>query len=160
VSASGADGESRERTRTDGTHGDEFDRDPDADPHPGSGSPVDGGRSASRSLDPWPLVVGAFVACGGLLLLAQPVVGRVSLLGARVPAFVLSTLPLAVGFGLGGVVFLRRGKRLVGVAHAVGAVGFGLLFAALWAGVAALWLGIAVLVGGALFLASESRHLR
>lgn len=112
-----------------------------------------------RDLDPWPLVVGVFVAFAGMLMLGQPVLGRVDVGGVRIPAFLLSTGVLSAGFAIGAVVYLRRGERLVGIGHAVGAVGFGFLFVASGVGVVALWLGVAVLVGGALFLASESRHL-
>lgn len=135
----------------------EFDPDPDPDSDGPSERPTS--LADLGDLDPWPLVVGAFVACAGVLMLAQPVVGRVDLGGVRIPAFLLSTGVLSAGFALGAIVYLRRGKRLVGIGHAVGAVGFGFLFVASGVGVVALWLGIAVLVGGALFLAAESRHL-
>ncbi|WP_254535470.1 hypothetical protein [Halomarina litorea] len=138
--------------------------DPDPDPHaefdPDGAEPGPPTSLADLStLDPWPLVVGAFVACAGLLMLGQPVLGRVALGGVRLPAFLLSTGVLSAGFALGALVYLRRGKRLVGIGHAVGAVGFGFLFVASGVGVVALWLGIAALVGGALFLAGESRRL-
>lgn len=113
------------------------------------------------SLDPARLVVGTLVGVAGLLLLLQPVLGTVQVFDASVPAFVLSTGVLSLGLAIGAVVFVRRGERLVGVAHAVGAGGFGLLFAAASAdSLVALWLGLAVVLGGVLFLVAEARDLR
>ncbi len=118
------------------------------------------GRLSLSDLDPPSLVVGTIVGIAGLLLLLQPTVRVVSLLGTRVPTFVLSSGVLALGFAVGAPVYLRRGLHLRGVAHLVGAVGFGaLFFAAGFGSLALLWLGLAVVIGGVLFLVAETRHL-
>ena len=104
-----------------------------------------------------PLVVGALVALAGVLFLLEPLVGPIPLFGVPTPPFVLSAAVLALGFGLGAAVYLRRGRRLVGIAHAIGADGFGLVVSgtALGSGLA-FFLGVAVLVGGSVFLVSQS----
>jgi hypothetical protein len=112
------------------------------------------------AFDPAQVVVGLIVGVAGLLLFLQPSIRTLSVLGRDVPLFVLSGGVLSLGFALGAVVYFRRGARLVWVAHAIGAVGFGVLFAA--SGVGSLlfvWLGLAVVLGGVLFLATESRGL-
>jgi hypothetical protein len=113
-----------------------------------------------RDLDPAPLAVGALVGLAGALFLAQPL-GPVRVAGQPFQPVVLSTAALASGFGLGGAVFLRRGRRLVGLAHAVGAFGWGLVALASGIGsLAALWLGLAVVIGGSVAVAVRSRSLR
>jgi hypothetical protein len=110
--------------------------------------------------DPAQVVVGLIVGLAGLLLFLQPSIRTLSVLGQDVPLFILSGGVLSLGFALGAVVYFRRGDRLVWIAHAIGAVGFGVLFAA--SGVGSLlfvWLGLAVVLGGVLFLAAESRTL-
>ena len=110
-------------------------------------------------VDPMPLVVGAFVALSGLLLFVQPVVRSVRVLGTAVPPFLLAPAPLSLGFAVGAVGFARRGERTVALAHAVGAVGFGLLFLATGVGsVRFLWLGLAVVLGGVTFLVVDARR--
>jgi hypothetical protein len=110
-------------------------------------------------LDPGPLVTGGFVGLAGLLFLLQPVVGPVALGALRVQPVALSAVALALGLGIGAVVYLRRGKRLVGGAHAVGAVGWGGIVLGTAAGNGTILLGaILVLVGGMLALAYESRR--
>ena len=109
-------------------------------------------------LDPMPLVVGAFVALSGLLLLVQPVVRSVTLLGRPVPPFVLAPAPLSLGFAIGTFGFARRGERTVALAHGVGAVGFGLMFLATGVGTTLfLWLGLAIVLGGITFLVVDAR---
>ena len=126
---------------------DEFD-DPD-----GLFADDDGGRDG---VDPMPLVVGAFVAASGVLLLAQPVVPTVDVLGERVPTFVLAPAPLSLGLAIGTVGFARRGQRTVALAHGVGAVGFGAMFLATGVGSTLfLWAGIAVVLGGVVFLVAD-----
>ncbi|WP_247009927.1 hypothetical protein [Halorientalis litorea] len=110
----------------------------------------------------WPmLVVGLFVACGGVLFLAEPVVDPFQLGRASIRPMAASVVALTVGFGLGAVVFLRRGKRLVGIAHGIGAGGWGVvaLGSAVGSGTALL-LGFAVLLGGSVFLVTQARDLR
>lgn len=129
--------------------GDEWDDDWDGpEPDPG----ID--------FDPAQVVVGLVVGVAGLLLFLQPSIRTLSVLGQDVPLFVLSGGVLSLGFGLGAVVYFRRGQRLVWIAHAIGAVGFGLLFAASGVGsLLFLWLGLAIVLGGVLFLAAETRGL-
>jgi hypothetical protein len=107
------------------------------------------------------IVVGVFVAVAGVLFLAEPVVDPIALGSLRVRPIALSVVVLSVGFGLGAVVFLRRGDRLIGLAHAIGASGWALvaLGTAVGSGLALL-LGLAVLVGGSVFLVVQSRSLR
>ena len=114
-----------------------------------------------RDLDYGSILVGLLVGLAGLLFLAEPLVGPLELGGLRVRPVALSTVVLALGFGLGGVVYLRRGRRLIGVAHGVGAVGWGLLAVAPAVGSeVALLLGLAVVIGGsvALFLQTSRRR--
>ena len=89
-----------------------------------------GGRGVGSSLDVefWPAVVGGLVGLGGVLFLLEPVVGPVAIGPVRARPVALSTVVLAAGFCLGAPVFLRRGRRLFGIAHGV----FGLA----WGGVA------------------------
>lgn len=107
------------------------------------------------------MVVGVFVAVAGALFLAEPVVDPIALGSVRVRPIALSVVVLSVGFGLGAVVFLRRGDRLIGLAHAIGAGGWALvaLGTAFGSGLALL-LGLAVLIGGSVFLVVQSRSLR
>jgi hypothetical protein len=108
---------------------------------------------ADREIDYALGAVGTLVGLAGLLFLIEPVVGPLALGGLRVRPVALSTVVLALGFGLGGVVFLRRGRRLIGIAHAVGGVGWGLLALAPAVGSeTALVLGLAVVVGGSVAL--------
>ncbi|MFD1514807.1 hypothetical protein [Halomarina rubra] len=118
----------------------------------------DGGPTRD-GVDPMPLVVGAFVACAGVLVLVQPVVPSVTVAGEAVPPFVLSAAPLSLGFAIGTVGFARRGQRTVALAHGVGAVGFGLLFLSTGIGsLLFLWAGLAVLLGGVAFLVAQTRR--
>jgi hypothetical protein len=75
-----------------------------------------------------PAVVGLLVGVGGLLFLLEPVVAPVTIGSIRARPVALSTIVLAAGFCLGALVFLRRGRRLFGVAHGI--------FGVAWAGVA------------------------
>jgi hypothetical protein len=110
-------------------------------------------------LDPGPLVTGAFVGLAGLLFLVQPVVPFVSIGPLRVRPVALSALALSLGLWLGTAVYLARGKRLVGGAHAVGAVGWSGIVLGTATGNGAVLLGaVVVLVVGMLALAVESRR--
>jgi hypothetical protein len=105
------------------------------------------------------MVVGTFVGVAGLLFLAEPVVDPVAVGGARIRLIVLSVFVLTAGFALGAGVYLRRGDRLIGIAHAIGAGGWGLVAGATALGSGAtLFLGFAVLIGGAVFLVVEVRR--
>jgi hypothetical protein len=143
---------------------DDWDPDPEWD-DPGNLGAEEGdrrGRPSLSELDPASMVVGTIVGIAGLLLFLQPTVRVVTvpLVGTRVPTFVLSAGVLALGFAVGAPVYLRRGLRLRGIAHLIGAVGFGaLFFAAGFGSLTLLWLGMAVVIGGVLFLVAESRHL-
>lgn len=118
------------------------------------------GRPSLSDLDPASVVVGTLVGLAGVLLLLQPVVRSISVLGTQVPTFILSTGVLALGFAVGAPVYLRRGYRLRGIAHLIGAAGFGsLFFAAGINSLTLLWVGLAVVIGGSLFLVVEARGL-
>ena len=105
---------------------DDWDPDPEWDDPGSNGEPV--GWPSLSDLDPVSVVVGTIVGIAGLLLFLQPTVRVVELFGARIPTFVLSSGVLSLGFAVGAPAYLRRGYRLRGVAHAIGAVGFGGLF--------------------------------
>ena len=110
-----------------------------------------------RDLDPAPLAVGALVGLAGALFVLEPVVEPVAIFGSPTPAFVLAGAVLAIGFGLGAAVYLRRGRRLIGLAHAVGAGGFGLLVGATALGSGTVLVaGVAVLAGGCAFLIGQT----
>lgn len=117
------------------------------------------GGTTGEGRDYASMAVGTFVGVAGLLFLAEPVVDPVRIGGARVHAIALSVIVLTVGFALGAAVYLRRGQRLIGIAHAVGAGGWGLVAAATALGNGAvLGLGFAVLLGGAMFLVTQARR--
>lgn len=110
-------------------------------------------------LDPGPIVTGVFVGLAGLLFLLQPVVPFVEWGQLRVRPVALSALALAVGLWLGTAVYLRRGKRLVGGAHGVGAAGWSGIVLGTAAGNGTLLLGSVVgLVVGMVALVVESRR--
>lgn len=112
--------------------------------------------TGERDVDPAPLAVGALVGLAGLLFLLEPVVDPIPVLGTPTPPFVLSGAVLTIGFGLGAAVYLRRGRQLIGLAHAVGAGGFGLLVGATALGSGTVLVaGVAVLAGGCAFLVSQ-----
>lgn len=119
----------------------------------------DGDRPSALDVEFGPGVVGVGVGVGGLLFLLDPVVGVVAAGGVRVRPVALSSVALACAFCLGAVVFLRRGHRLFGVAHAV--------FGVAWVGVAvgtALGRGTVVVaavllvVAGSGFLLAQARN--
>lgn len=113
---------------------------------------------AVEDLDVPSLVVGLFVAAAGALFLVEPVVDPLQFGSATVRPMALSVVVLTVGFGLGAVVYLRRGRRLIGIAHGIGAGGWGLVAggSAVGSGTGLL-LGFAVLVGGSIFLVTQTR---
>lgn len=112
---------------------------------------------SDREFDLASVIVGGFVALAGVLFLLEPLVGQIPVFGVPTPAFVLSASVLTIGFGFGAVVYYRRGHRLFGLAHAVGAGGFGLVVGGTAVGSGSvLMLGVAVLVGGSAFLVSRS----
>jgi hypothetical protein len=91
-----------------------------SDPGEGSGNAL----VDALDVESGPAVVGLLVGVGGLLFLLEPVtIGSI-----RARPVALSTIVLAAGFCLGALVFLRRGRRLFGVAHGI--------FGVAWAGVA------------------------
>jgi hypothetical protein len=122
-------------------------------------APAGLGDVTLTDLDPGPLVTGAFVGLAGVLFLLQPVVGFVRFGPLRVRPVGLSAVVLAVGMAVGAAVYLGRGNRLVGGAHAVGAVGWGgIVLGTAAANGTVLVGGVVVLVVGALALAYESRR--
>jgi len=74
-------------------------------------------------LDVVPVVVGGCIGLGGLLFLAEPFVDPVPVAGVRLLAVLLSVFVVAAGLLFGCAVYLRRGKRRIGLAHGVGGVG-------------------------------------
>lgn len=104
-------------------------------------------------LDPAPLILAACVGVGGALFLAEPVVDPIAVGSLELRAVVLSAVVIAGGLLFGSGVYLRRGKRLLGVAHAVGGVGWTLVVLGTLLGQGDLLLvGMAVLVVGAFAL--------
>ena len=121
--------------------------------------PEEVGSNRQRTVDIAPLVVGGFVGLAGVLILVEPVVDPIAVGDARVRPVALSAISLTVGLLLGGVVYLRRGERLIGLAHGVVGVGWALavLGTAIGSGTGVL-LGLAVVVGGSIALAVRSRR--
>lgn len=110
-----------------------------------------------REIDLPSVAVGVLVACAGALFLAEPLVSPPRLLGTTIRPIALSAVSLTVGFASGALLYRRRGHRLIAIAHAVGALGFGLLASAMAVGSQVfLFAGVVVLVGGSAFLVAQS----
>ena len=92
-------------------------------------------------------------ASGGLFFLAEPLVDPLAVDGTRLPVAFLSVVVVAVGLSFGGAAYLRRNRRRIGLAHAIGGAGWALVAVgtALGSGVV-LVAGLAVLLGGCLWL--------
>ncbi|PSP75026.1 hypothetical protein BRC86_04450 [Halobacteriales archaeon QS_3_64_16] len=103
------------------------------------------------------IAVGVLVACAGGLFLVEPLVGPVGVFSLAIRSIALSAIFLTSGFGLGAVLYGRRGRRLIGIAHAIAAIGFGFLAGAMVLG-SQLFLfgGVVVLVGGSAFLVAQT----
>ena len=112
--------------------------------------------AGGREIDGPSIVVGVLVAYAGWLFLLEPVLDSVGVFGLAIRPIALSAIVLASGFGLGAVLYGQRGRRLIGIAHAIGATGFGLLAGAMALG-SQLFLfgGVVVLVGGSAFLLTQ-----
>lgn len=113
--------------------------------------------SATLDLEPGPAAVGALVGLAGLLFLLEPVVGPVPVAGLRVRPVALSAAVLAVALSVGAVVFYRRGRRLLALAHGV----FGLAWAGVVLGTATgsgtlLVGGVVLVIAGCGFLVSQA----
>jgi hypothetical protein len=114
-----------------------------------------------HGLDPWPVVVGVLVGLAGLFFLLEGVVDPVPVGRFRVRPVALSAVSLALGLDLGAVVFLKRGRRLVGLAHAIGGAGFTALVVAVAFDSGTLAVSaVLVLGGGVLFLTYETYRTR
>jgi hypothetical protein len=111
----------------------------------------------NRSPDAAGAVVGSVLAFAGALFLLQGLVDWIVLGDARVRPLALSVLALAVGFCLGGVLFLRQGRRLLGIGHAGMGGGWGLsiLGTVTGSGLALLG-GVGLIVGTSFFLVAEA----
>lgn len=104
------------------------------------------------------LIVGGLVGLSGLLLLAEPIVDPVAVGSMRVPMFGLAAVTLATGLDIGAVVFYRRDRWTIAMAHGVAGLGWTFLAAAPLLGSETLLLvGLLVVVGGMLFLGAETR---
>jgi hypothetical protein len=109
-----------------------------------------------RGVDVPSLVVGALVACAGGLFLVEPVIDPIAVFDGTIRPIALSAIVLTFGFGLGAVLYDRRDRRLIGLAHAIAAVGFGLLAGAMAVGSQFLLFGgVVALVGGSAFLITQ-----
>lgn len=114
-----------------------------------------------RGLDYRSLAVGVLVGLAGLSFLLEGVVDPVPVGGSRVRPVALSAVLLAVGLDVGAAVFLRRGRWLVGLAHAIGGAGFSALVVAVAAGSGTLAVSAVVFLGGGmLFLTYEVYRTR
>jgi len=112
--------------------------------------------SPALDLEPGPAAVGLLVGLSGLCYLLTPVASPVALGGVPVSTVLLSALAMAAGMALGTVVFARRGRRLLAVAHGVFGVAWLLLSAGPTLGSEALVLaGVVVLVAGVGFLLGQ-----
>lgn len=121
-------------------------------PDPEADTDVDG-----RSIDAPSIVVGVLLACAGGLFLLEPVLDPLRVFGTAIRPIALSAIVLTTGFGLGAILYGRRGRRLIAVAHAIGAIGFGLLAGAMALGSQFfLFGGVVVLVGGSAFLVAQT----
>ena len=114
---------------------------------------------AALDVEAGPAAVGTLVGVAGLLFLLEPLVGPVPVGDLRVRPVALSAVVLALGLGLGAVVFYRRGRRLFAFAHGV--------FGIAWAGVvlgtatgsgALLVGGVVLVIAGCGFLVGQSRE--
>lgn len=100
-----------------------------------------------------PLVVGACVLVGGLLLLAESVAAPTTA-GLAIRPVALAALVLAVGFLYGSWSYVRRGRRPLGYAHAASALGWLLVLSGtVLEDTAVLAVGAGVLLFGAAGLA-------
>lgn len=114
-----------------------------------------------RRLDYGSVAVGLLVGLAGLLFLLEGVVDPVPVGGFRVRPVALSAVLLALGLDLGAFVFLRQGRRLVGLAHAIGGAGFTALVVAVAIDSGTLAVSaVLVLGGGILFLIYEVYRTR
>jgi hypothetical protein len=101
------------------------------------------------------------VGLAGLLFLLEAAVDPIAVGGLRIRPVALSAVSLALGLDVGAVVFLRRGRRLVGLAHAIGGAGFTALVVAVAIDSGTLAISaVLVLGGGVLFLAYEASRTR
>lgn len=105
-----------------------------------------------------PTAVGLLVGAGGLAFLLEPVVDPLAVGALRLRPVALSVLLLAAGFGLGAVVFARRGRRLFAAAHAV----FGLAWGGIVLGTATgsgtlVVAAVLLVVAGSGFLVERAR---
>lgn len=112
------------------------------------------GDPAGSAPDRAPLVIGACIVLGGLLLLAESVVDARTVSGLEVRPVVPAAVVLAAGFLYGSGVYVRRGRRRLGYAHAAGALGWIIvLLGTVLAQTVVLAVGAVVLLGGAAALA-------
>lgn len=106
------------------------------------------------------IVVGLFVGVAGMLFLVEPVIEPFQFGAVRVRPVALAALVFTVGMLLGAVIYLRRGRRLVGLGHAVVGVSWGLIVAGTaFASEPVFYAGIVLLVAGLGWLVSEARRL-
>jgi hypothetical protein len=128
--------------------------DPEPDPDP----EFDPAPARDHSADAGGIVVGAVIGLAGAFFLAQGFVEWIAVGAYRVRPLALSAVAMAAGFLLGGGVFLRQGRRLLGIGHGGMGVGWALLIVATATGNGLALVGsVAAIVGTAFFLVAESR---
>lgn len=76
------------------------------------------------SVDAAPLIIVACLGAGGLLFLADPLVGPIEVFGVEFRTLVASAIVIAAGLLVGSSVYIRRGRRILGYVHAFGGLGW------------------------------------
>ena len=77
-----------------------------------------------HTVDPAAMIIAAALGVGVLLLIGAPLVEPVPVAGAEVGLPAAAAFVFALGLVVGSGVYVRRGRRFLGAAHGVGAVGW------------------------------------
>jgi hypothetical protein len=86
-----------------------------------------GNDPTQRELDSAPLIIVACLGVGLVLFLADPLVDPITVSGTAVELGVLAAVVFAVGLFVGSGIYIRKGKRRLGLVHAAGSLGWLLL---------------------------------
>lgn len=113
-----------------------------------------GNDPTQREIEPAPLVIVACLGVGVALFLVDPLVDPITVSGTEFEFTLLAAIVFAVGLFVGSGMYVRQGKRRLGLVHAAGSLGWLLLVVgtafsneiALVAGGGALLLGAVSLV--------------